>query len=281
MNSKYDRVLKTLGPLAAYLITTLYSQNRTVFHLREAVEILTDDAKASKVLAQLIKNGVIMRLTPGCFRIVPYELGFEREFLGNPYIVGRELALKGKQEQPYYLSHSSAFDLHQMVTQPQFVVYITSPKLIRTRIIQGTEFRFVRCKSSSLFGLTDIWVEKNEKICVSDLERTLLDGLKHPSYCGGFSEVAKGFSIKKQDINSQKLIDYANRLNVGVVIRRLGYLMELYEIGNPTQWQFLQSKLTKTYHLLDPDLADEGKYIVKWRLRLNIPQEELIAIRGT
>ena len=283
MHLNDDRLLKTLGPLAAHLVASLYSRNRPIFHSQEVAEILNGRATASKVLAQLIKHGVVVRLKPGSFRLVPFELGFEREYLGNPYIVARELVLRTHQQtnEAYYLSHGSAFDLHQMVTQPQLVVYVSSPKMMRSRVIQGTEFRFIRCKSSHLFGLTEMWVDKQEKICVSDLERTLLDGLKQPAYCGGFSEVAKGFSIKHQAINPQKLIDYAIQLNVGVVVRRLGYLMELYHIGQPEQWALLQARLTATYHLLDPELPSEGSHMVKWRLKLNIPQDELLAIRGT
>jgi predicted transcriptional regulator of viral defense system len=168
-----------------------------------------------------------------------------------------------------------------MVTQPQLIVYVSSPRMMRSRSIQGTEFRFVRCKADDLFGITELWIDKNEKVFVSDLERTLLDGLRQPTYCGGFSEVAKGFSIKHEAIDPQKLIDYAVKLDVGAVIRRLGYLMELYQIGSRIHWEFLQTKLTPTYQLLDPELPAEGPHIARWRLRLNIPQEELLAIRGT
>jgi predicted transcriptional regulator of viral defense system len=275
--------LKTLGPLAGRLVTTLYSRNRPIFHFQEAAEILGGGrAPASKVLSQLINNGVVTRLKSGTFRLIPFELGFEREYLGNPYIAARELILSGKGiKEKYYLSYGSAFDLHQIITQPQLIVYVSSPRMMRSRTIQGTEFRFVRCKTEDLFGITEIWIDKNEKVFISDLERTLLDGLKQPTYCGGFSEVAKGFSIKHQAIDPQKLIDYAVKLDVGAVIRRLGYLMELYQIGSRIHWEFLQTKLTSTYQLLDPELPAEGPHIAKWRLRLNIPQEELLTIRGT
>ncbi|MHB1947839.1 MAG: type IV toxin-antitoxin system AbiEi family antitoxin domain-containing protein [Gammaproteobacteria bacterium] len=283
MHTNYKDTFKTLGPLAARLVATLYSRNRPIFHFQEAAEILDGRAPASKALSQLINNGIVTRLKSGTFRLVPFELGFEQEYLGNPYIVARELILSGHKSNKvkYYLSYGSAFDLHQMVTQPQLIVYVSSPRMMRSRTIQGTEFRFVRCKSSDLFGITEIWIDKNEKVLVSDLERTLLDGLRHPAYCGGFSEVAKGFSIKHQTIDPQKLIDYAIKLNVGAVIRRLGYLMELYKIGSRIYWDFLRTKLTSTYQLLDPELPSEGPHIATWRLRLNIPQEELIAIRGT
>jgi predicted transcriptional regulator of viral defense system len=283
MHTNDNSLLKTLGPLAARLVTTLYSRNRPVFHFHEAAEILRGRMPASKVLSQLISHGVITRLKPGIFRLVPFELGFEREYLGNAYIVARELALGGRKssKDEYYLSHGSAFELHQMVTQPQLIVYVSSPKMMRPQIIQGTEFRFVRCKMEDLFGITDMWIDKNEKVRVSDLERTLIDGLKQPAYCGGFSEVAKAFSIKRQVINPQKLTDYAIKLGVGVVIRRLGYLMELYQIGSRIHWDYMRTTLTPTYQLLDPDLPSEGRHIAKWRLKLNIPQEELLAIRGT
>jgi predicted transcriptional regulator of viral defense system len=283
MHSKDKYIKKTLGPLSAHLIATLYSRNRPLFHFREAAEILGGRAPASKALEQLNKHGIVTRLKSGLFRLVPFELGFEREYLGNPYLVARELVLGGYKgvKEEYYLSYGSAFDLHQLITQPQLIVYTSSPRMMRSRMIQGTEFRFVRCKTEDLFGITEMWIDKNEKICVSDLERTLLDGLKQPIYCGGFSEVAKGFSIKHQAIDPQKLIDYAVKLGVGAVNRRLGYLMELYNIGLRIHWEFLQTTLTPTYQLLDPELPAEGHHIAKWRLRLNIPQEELLVIRGT
>lgn len=283
MHTNYNNPLKTLGALAARLVATLYSHNRPVFHFQEAAEILGGRAPASKALFQLIKHGVATRLKSGTFSLVPFELGFEREYLGNPYIVARELLLGGRKDakEEYYLSHGSAFDLHQMTTQPQLIVYMSAPKLTRSQTIQGTEFRFVCCKKKDLFGLTEMWIDKNEKVCVSDLERTLLDGLKQPVYCGGFSEVAKGFSIKKQAIDPQKIIDYAIKLDVGAVNRRLGYLMELYNIGYRIHWEFLRTTLTSGYQLLDPELSAEGHHIAKWRLRLNIPQEELLIIGGT
>lgn len=283
LGKETSSVLKTLGSKGARLIATLYSQNRPIFHFKEAVNILGEPLSASKVLSKLIKNGVVTRLESRIFRIVPFELGFEPEYLGNPYIVARELALGDRSDtkHEYYISYGSAFDLHQMVTQPQLIVYVTSPRMIRSRIIQGTEFHFVRCKKNDLFGISEMWIEKAEKVNVSDLERTLLDGLKHPAYCGGFTEVAKAFSIKHPIIEPQKIIDYAVRLNIGAVFRRLGYLMELYQIGSRIHYDFLKTKLTATYQLLDPDLPAAGRHLAKWRLLLNIPQEELLAIRGT
>src|SRR5262245_2927662 len=98
MHLNNNRLLKTLGPLAARLLATLYQNNRPIFHFKEAAEILNGRAPANKVLSQLINHGVVVRLKPGSFRLVPFELGFEREYLGNPYIIAKELVLRSNQE---------------------------------------------------------------------------------------------------------------------------------------------------------------------------------------
>ena len=131
-------------------------------------------------------------------------------------------------------------DIHQMVTQPQFVVYTTTTRPVRPRSVLGTEFRFVRCKPEHLFGIVDHWATKTTKIRVSDLERTVIDGLRQSEYCGGFSEVAKGFWMRRQDMDVKKLVEYTLMLNIGAVYRRLGYLLELFETEETDQLELLQ-----------------------------------------
>jgi len=220
---------------------------------------------------------VATRLRPGLYTLVPFELGRAREYLGNPYVVAREL-MRGKA---YYLSHASAMDIHGMVTQPQLVVHVTSPAPMRARTVLGMEFRFVRCRRSQLFGTAEHWAEKQEKVVVSDVERTVVDGLKQPEHCGGVTEVAKGLSIRRTDVSAKKLVDYALRLGVGAVVRRLGYLMEACDIGAPEQRERLRGSLTSTYSLLDPVLPPEGRYLARWRLRLNVSPEEIQAVART
>lgn len=110
-----------------------------------------------------------------------------------------------------------------------------------------------------------------------DPERTIIDALKHPEYCGGVTEVAKGLWIQRREMSASHLADYALRLGVGAVIRRLGFLMELCEIGAASEIARLRESLTASYHVLDPVLPPEGRYVARWRLRLNVTPEEIEA----
>ena len=181
---------------------------------------------------------------------------------------------------PYFLSHATAMELHRMVTQPQFVIFVSSTKRIPKQTLHGTQFRFVLIKPKDFFGTTRHWVTKQESVEISDRERTILDGLRHPEYCGGVTDVAKGLWMRHTEMRVAKLIEYAKRLNVGSIYRRLGYLLELFGIATEAELQSLRNTLTDTY-VPDPSLPNEGSHLGKWRLRLNIPPEELLVARST
>jgi predicted transcriptional regulator of viral defense system len=269
---------KTMGPRSAQLVTTLYEKNRSVFRLKDVQEILhLDRFASSSFIRKLVDRGIVTRLKSGLFILIPFELGKESEYTGNPLVVAREImSAKG-----YYLSYATAMEIHGMVTQPQLVVYVTSLKPRRPVKVYGMEFRFIHSHSKYFFGLFEHWVTKQEKVKVSNLERTIIDCLRQPEYCGGISEVAKGFWLKHESMNINRLIEYAVKMNAGSVIRRLGYLMEFYKIGRSKTLGILRGHLTETYVRLDTILPPEGKYLRKWRLQLNISPEELLSVVRT
>jgi len=270
--------IKTLGPQAAYVVTMLHERSRAVFRLEDIRDITgLSEASARSFVRKLVDRGVAARLKPGLYVLVPFELGREREYPGNPLVVAREI-MRGKE---YYLSHATAMEIHGMTTQPQLVVIVSTPVPRRSLSALGTEFRFVRCRRKHLFGLTDHWATKQDKVCVSDLERTIIDGLKQPEHCGGLTEVAKGLWMRRQDVNVARLVQYATRIGVGAVMRRLGFLLETYEMAAAPDLDRLRSRLTATYARLDPVLPAEGKRLHRWRLQLNVAPEELRAVAGT
>jgi len=270
--------LKTLGPQAANLVAMLHERSRVVFRLEDVRDITgLSEASARSFVRKLVDRGVAARLKPGLYVLVPFELGRERQYTGNPLIVARE-TMNGED---YYLSHATAMEIHGMTTQPQLVVMVTTPMPRRSLTALGVEFRFVRYQRRHLFGFTEHWVTKQEKVRVSDLERTIIDGLKQPEHCGGLTEVAKGLWMRRQDMKVDKLMEYARRIGVGAVVRRLGFLLETYEMAAAPDLGRLRNGLTATYVRLDPVLPAEGKRLRRWRLQLNVDPEELRAVVRT
>lgn len=270
--------LKTARSRTANLIMALYDSGKTMFTTTEAAQITgLSGPLASSLIHKAEQRGLVSRLKRGLFVLVPPELGTTSEYAGNPYLIVRYLVSGA----PYFLSHATAMELHRMVTQPQFTIFVSCTKRISNQTLRGTQFRFLFLKPDDLFGTTKHWVTKQEYAEISDLERTVIDGLRHPENCGGITEVAKGLWMRHIDIHVNKLIEYSTRLNVGAVRRRLGYLLELFGIATATELRSLQDTLTATYVPLDPSLPSEGTHIAKWRLQLNVSREELLVIRST
>ena len=87
-----NKPFKTLGRQAAQLIAELHERGKTIFSHADVEEITSLPAKSARnFVASLVHRGVVTRLKPGLFILVPYELGHERDYLGSPYVVAREL----------------------------------------------------------------------------------------------------------------------------------------------------------------------------------------------
>jgi len=275
MNIKHS---KTLGPRESRLITSLYEANKQVFKLKDVKDILAvKEAAAANIVSRLNAKGIITRVKQGLYSIVPFDMGKETVYAPDANITAREI-MDGKD---YYIAFASALQLHDMTTQPQLTNYTAVLKQKPQVKAAGYEYKFVNLNKKSFFGIEDFWINKQEKIKISDPEKTIIDCLNHPEYCGGVSEAAKAMYIKKDSIIIEKLVDYAVKLDKGSVCARLGYLLELYKPANDNNLNLLRQRPGKSYVPLDPTMPKSGKYLNRWRLLLNVDMEELSNIGRT
>jgi predicted transcriptional regulator of viral defense system len=268
------RYLRTLGPVSARLISSLYELGRIIFTVKDIEEITgLKGGTAKKLRHDLIKRKIIARLKPGKYIIIPQEIGDETSYIGNWYVVGREIV----KSHNYYISHYSAMDIHNMLTHPVTKVYITTPvqEYKKQRIVGNATFEFIYTDTKNIWGIQQIWVTKSEQARVSDIERTIIDCLYRPKYCGGILEIVRGIWIQKEKIDFEKLHDYIKKFNRIVVIKRLGYILEGLNLQKIDYLNKLRIGMNDKYYLLDPLLSTETTYKNSWKLIANISPEEM------
>ena len=276
MNAEYNS--KTLGPVSSTLWIELNERGKSTFSLRDVEQITGLKASSARTLVHKAeRRGLVTRLRSGLYTMVPFELGRATEYVGDPYVITREMC----EGHTYFLSDGSAMELHRMVTQPQFTIYVSSTLRTASRSIHGYEYRFVAVKPTSFIGLTQSWVTKQQSVMVSDKEHTILDALRQPQYAGGIPEVAKALWIGRGDIKISRLLDYTEHFSSRALKRRLGFLLELYQMASLGELKRLRSGLTSTYDRLDPTLPKAGTFQSRWRLQLNVGIDELQAIPHT
>lgn len=265
---------KTMGPVSVHLISSLYTSGKTIFTVSDVEEItgLKGDW-ATELTYELIKRKIISRLKPGKYIIIPQELGEDVSYIGNWYVAAREIV----KSLHYYISHYSAMDIHNMVTHPITKVFVTTPKqeYKKKRTVGNTTFEFIYMSAKYIWGVKKIWVTNSEQVRVSDIERTVIDCLYRPKYCGGVLEIVKGLWMKKQEIDFEKLLDYALKFKKIVVIKRLGYILESLSLQNTGDLAKLCTCINNKYYVLDPLLSTNDTYKNSWKLIANISPEEM------
>src|SRR3990167_4766412 len=178
--------LKSLGDIEARILSSLAAKDKTVFTFSEAQKIAdVSDYAIRLILSGLVEKKWLIRLTKGKYLIVPFEAGEAGEHTEKWFVIAKNL-IEPKQ---YYISHYSALDIHEMLTQPIMTVYISTPVRRIPKNILGAKFRFIYTKPEDLWGLEDIWVTQSQKVKTSNLERTVIDCLDRPDLCGGVSEI--------------------------------------------------------------------------------------------
>ena len=114
---------KTLGPASAELVLRLSQEGKTIFSVDEALEVTQDGYNATAFLIdELVRKRWLVRLLPGRYLIVPLEAGLEGIPMEDRFVIAREIV----GSTPYYISHYSAMELHEMTTQPVNTVFVTA-----------------------------------------------------------------------------------------------------------------------------------------------------------
>jgi predicted transcriptional regulator of viral defense system len=266
---------RTLGKVSASLISRLYDENKPVFTISDARKILNKDYnQTTDLLSELVKRKVLSRLKGGKFLIIPQEVGNVDGYLGNWFVAASEVV----NSPDYYIGFYSAMNHWGMLTQPLLKVFVVTPKRQIVPMQLKDSLTFVYMKEKFIWGINQEWVTQTQKVRISDLEKTILDGLLYPQHCGGITEIAKGIWITRDKIDYDKLGRYVGKYCKNVVAKRLGYILEILEIHTHSLLSFLKQYVKDRYDLLDPTMPNTIKNKNTWRLIDNIGKAQILNI---
>jgi predicted transcriptional regulator of viral defense system len=174
------------------------------------------------------------------------------------------------------IAYWSALNLHGLTEQIPNIVYSQSLRRKNDKTIFKVRYKFVMVKPEKMFGAMQMGYG-NEIFRITDVEKTLLDCFNLPQYSGGYAELIRAFYSAK--ISSTRLLEYGLKMNNLSVLKRIGFLSELFQMNGFMRFQQkVLKRVNKKYTLIDPFGEDIGEFIPKWRLRLNITRENLLGI---
>ena len=183
---------------------------------------------------------------------------------------------------PAAISHWSALHHHGLTEQiPRTIFVLTTTEASVPRVrssalgssredyeVRGINYRFIQVKPHRFFGTERVCLA-DARVWITDLERTLLDGLAMPRHCGGFAEVIHGFDVGMEQVDIERVADYASRMDTSAA-KRLGWVLEGHGIDGPIMDR-LASLPIKGWRKLDPSGPKGGRQSRRWMLIENLP----------
>jgi predicted transcriptional regulator of viral defense system len=264
--------VRTLGKAGSDLLTEITRQGKRIFTYEDAAKAYgSSNRRLRELLSTLVKRGWLQRIEKGKYLILPFEAGREREWTEHEFIIASHLI------EPYYIGFRSALNYFGYTEQISQMVFIasTSRKLKSSLEISGVTYRFVYMSERKFFGAKQISINGNQ-VNISEPEKTIVDCLDRPRYCGGISEVAKALWYGRDELDFTRMAEYSRRNDNRAASQRLGYLIEILGFRMDKAVKILLQSLSTRYAPLDTLSEPKGKYIERWRVIVNVPDAELL-----
>jgi len=274
MNAQHNLKRTQIG---IELVRALAAEGDRIFTTDRARELAPKvgmrAAYVVEALHHLRKNGWLVSLRRGLYAISPTVPGI------TP---AHEFEIAMALVSPAAISHWSAMHRHGMTDQiPRRVFVLTTTNTATPRLrrasgrdanrgyeVGGTTYQFIQVKPERYFGMGKLWIGES-RIDITDPERTLLDGLARPQYCGDFAEVLHAFETWGSRLRLERIIECAGKLGTAVA-KRLGWALEATGT-DPDRLQPLADLPIKGYRKLDPSGPSAGPRNRRWMLQENLP----------
>jgi len=240
----------------------LEEEEISIFEIQNLKNTLDlDNRKINEIVENLVIKGFLFRIERGKYCRANFR---------DENVIGTFLAKESA------IAYWSALNLHGLTEQFSNKIFIQTTQLKKEVEFVGTTYQFIKIQPNKRTGIIFNGYG-NYKFPITDIEKTIIDCFDLPQYSGGFAELIRAFYTTK--LNAQKLIDYCNTVNNIAVIKRLGFLAELFEKKNLSSFvKFAKSKVNRSYNLFDTFGESTGETNNDWYLRINLSRENILGI---
>ena len=264
---------KVITNKTATWLTYLGEKRMKFFTTEDAMQFFNGSQKqrVTEFLNDMVERELAIRIKRGLYALVPFDQR-AGEYYPDLHATGAHLA----GNSGYYIGYYSALQIHSLTTQPSDTERVVINKRIIPSIqeFHNNQFQFIYHKPHHFFGTTKRWVDDDNRIICSDLEKTIIDCLFQPQYAGGIVEIAKSIHQVSNKLNYKILLEYIKKFKSQAVIKRFGFLVELFELDVPIITQ-LQEIKTISYVALDPTHEKAGKMNSRWSVYINVDLETI------
>jgi len=267
------------GTHALRLLRALAEGGRLVFSTPEAREVAQragiPDGYLYELLHHMTQNGLLTRLRRGLYATSEVASGRPQ---AHPFAIATHLVT------PSAISHWSALSHHGLTDQVPHIVTAFTPRKVVTPSMRrrdlktsarhawevaGVRYEYISVKKDHFFGIEQVWVDENSRVPITDRERTVLETFISPRRFGGIGEALRLSESHTQELQADRLVEYAIRYGKISVAKRLGWALELAHVDESVLLPLLKIPATR-YYALDPARPSRGPCDRRWMIQDNL-----------
>jgi predicted transcriptional regulator of viral defense system len=159
-------------------------------------------------------------------------------------------------------------------TTPEDWLDVTLPTSRKPDKILGREVQWSSTKEEWDFGF-EVGMHEGLPIYTTDVERTLIEGLRNPNYCGGFKHVLECWVRALDELEIAKIVDYAEKFSQNVLKQRLGFILEALGVTHQQFDDWASNAVRGSSSVLVAGEPFCSEFSERWKISLNCPSSEL------
>lgn len=224
------------------------------FTFADVIDMAGNKTNAASILQYYIRRGTVVQIRKGLYSAIN---PVDKAPIATRYLIGSRVT------ESAVISHHSAFEYYGLINQVSYEVSVSSETKFNTFDFDG--YTYFRMPANITIGVEQTM--DGEKI--TDIERTVLDGINDFEKTMGFEELIQCISVVPA-LREDKLTSYLNAYDKMFLYQKTGFILEKVRDGLDLSDDFFDFCKSKIHHS-SRYLFSENKHLDmehnnKWRL---------------
>ncbi|MHB8576289.1 MAG: type IV toxin-antitoxin system AbiEi family antitoxin domain-containing protein, partial [Dehalococcoidia bacterium] len=250
----------------------------------------TDAAAVEALLLRMVRSGELLPV-----RELPYL--FEAAHAAFAFLPLPEHELMMEANPYAALAYLSAFSFHDLTNQfpnritaiiprpiperqlpsdttPEDWIDLNLPPARTPDVIQNGRMNWLPVAAEDAYGIAE-YRPYGYPVRVTNVERTLIDGLLETQRCGGMENVLSAWGTARDGLDVDLIVAYVGRSDSVSLRQRIGFLLEAMELTHPTLNAWAARAQRRPRAALQPGVMIDSETNSRWNLSINAPIDAL------
>lgn len=215
-----------------------------VFSIYDIEKMVGNKNTAHSLVSAYIKKGYIQSVKRNLYVTISFET---KKPIVNKFVIASHVTGSS------FISHHTAFEYYGMANQVFYEIYTSSETEFKSFCFDGYTYKYVRTKMNQ--GVN----KAGDDICVTDLERTVIDSIKDFEKIAGIEELLRCLEMITF-LDTTKLKKYLEEYDSQIIYQKVGYILSHFKASMKLDdefFAFCKDKLNKSVRYFYSGIENE------------------------